>query len=80
MLVDQQNGNILSLLGETVKGVFDGRGLGLVVDHEVVLLRVWGVGDVLCELFRTVREGLIEDIHQLRQGGRLLPSPEGCVS
>lgn len=47
VLVDEENGNVLALLGEAVKGLFDGVRLGLVVDNEVVLLRVRRVGDVL---------------------------------
>lgn len=47
MLVDEENGNVLALLGEAVKGLFDGVRLGLVVDNEVVLLRVRRVGNVL---------------------------------
>lgn len=49
MLVDEQNGNVLSLLGKVVKGLLDGRGLGLVVDNKVVLLRVGRVGNVLVQ-------------------------------
>ena len=38
VLVDEENGNVLALLGEAVKGLLDGVCLGLVVDDEVVLL------------------------------------------
>lgn len=47
MLVDQKNTNILPLAGELVESTLDGRDLGLLVHDEVVLLTVWGVGDVL---------------------------------
>lgn len=47
MLVDEQNGNVLSLLCKVVEGLLDGRSLGLVVDNKVVLLRVGRVGNVL---------------------------------
>jgi len=47
MLIDQQDCDIFALLGETVEGAFDRRGLGLVVHHEIVLLGVWRLGDVL---------------------------------
>lgn len=47
MLVDQHNRNILSLPSELVEGFLDSRLLGFGVDDEVVLLRVWGFGDVL---------------------------------
>ena len=47
VLVDEDNGNVLAFLGEAVKGLLDGVGLGLVVNDEVVLLRVWSVGNVL---------------------------------
>jgi hypothetical protein len=40
MLVYQQDGNVLSLLGEPVEGLLDGSRLRLVVDHQEVLLRV----------------------------------------
>jgi hypothetical protein len=38
VLVDEDNGNVLAFLGEAVKGLLDGVGLGLVVNDEVVLL------------------------------------------
>jgi hypothetical protein len=47
VLVDQQNRNIFPLGCEFVECGFDGCVLGLVVDDEEVLLRVWGRGDVL---------------------------------
>lgn len=47
MLVDEQDSNILSLLGELLKGALDGGLLRLCVDDEVVLLAVRRVGDVL---------------------------------
>jgi hypothetical protein len=47
-LVDEDNGNVLALLGEAVKGLLDGVGLGLVVYDEVVLLSIRRVGNVLC--------------------------------
>lgn len=50
MLVDQHNRNIFPLLRETVECPFNRAVLRLRVDDEVVLLRVWGVGDVLWTL------------------------------
>lgn len=47
MLIDQENGNVLAVLGEAVKGVFNGRVIGLCVDDEEVALRVWWCSDVL---------------------------------
>lgn len=52
VLVDEDNGNVLAFLGEAVKGLLDGVGLGLVVNDEVVLLRIWRVGNVLCSKVR----------------------------
>lgn len=48
MLVDEQNRNVFPLLCELVEGALDGRGLGFRVDDQVVLLRVWRLGHVLC--------------------------------
>jgi hypothetical protein len=48
MLIYEDDANVLPLGGELVKGAFDGRGLGLLVDDEVVLLTVGRVRDVLC--------------------------------
>lgn len=47
MLVDEENGNVLALLGEAVEGLLDGVCFGLVVYDEVVLLSVRRVGNVL---------------------------------
>lgn len=47
MLVDQYNRNIFSLPGELVEGFLDRRLLGFGVDDQVVLLRVWGFGNML---------------------------------
>jgi len=47
VLVDEENGNVLALLGEAVKGLLDGVGFGLVVYNEVVLLSIRWVGNVL---------------------------------
>jgi hypothetical protein len=47
VLVDEQNGDILALLGELVKSRFDGRVLSLCVDDEEVFLAVWRLRDVL---------------------------------
>jgi hypothetical protein len=52
VLVDEDNGNVLALLGEAVKGFLDGVSLGLVVYDEVVLLSIRRVGDVLCSKVR----------------------------
>jgi hypothetical protein len=40
MLVDEQDGNVLALRGEAVKGGLDGSVVRLCVDDEEVLLRV----------------------------------------
>lgn len=47
MLVDQDDADVLALLGEGIKGGLDGRRLGLAVDDQEVLLRVGRVGDML---------------------------------
>ena len=48
MLVYEDDSNVLAVSCEAVKGLLDRCGFRLVVDDEVVLLRVGGVGDVLC--------------------------------
>jgi hypothetical protein len=48
MLVDEQNRDILALVGEAVECRFNGRGLGLCVYNEEVLLAVWRLGNMLC--------------------------------
>lgn len=47
MLVDKQNGNVLALAGELVKGSFDGRGFRLGIDDQEVLLAVRRLGYML---------------------------------
>jgi len=47
MLIDQQDCDVFALLGETVEGALDRRGLGLVIHYEIVLLGVWRLGNVL---------------------------------
>ena len=47
MLVDQEDADVLALLGEGIKGGLDGRRLCLAVNDEEVLLRVGRVGDML---------------------------------
>lgn len=47
MLVDQDDADVLALLGEGIKGGLDGRRLRLAVDDEEVFLRVGRVGDML---------------------------------
>lgn len=47
MLVDQQNGNVLALGGEAIERCLDGAVFRLGVDDEEVLLRVWGLSNVL---------------------------------
>jgi hypothetical protein len=46
VLVDEDNGNILAL-DEFVEAGLDGGIVGLVIDHEEVLLRVWTCRDML---------------------------------
>lgn len=46
VLVDQDDGNILAL-DEFVEAGLDGGVVGLVIDHEEVLLRVWTCRDML---------------------------------
>jgi len=48
VLVDEQNGNVLALVGELLEGGLDGRVVGFGVHDEEVLLAVGRVGDVLC--------------------------------
>jgi hypothetical protein len=47
VLVDEQNSNVLALGGEAVECSFDGRGLGLCVYNEKVLLAVRRLGNML---------------------------------
>ncbi len=47
MLINEQDTNILPLGRETVKGIFNSCIVGLGVDDEEVLLRVWRLCDVL---------------------------------
>ena len=47
MLVDEDDADILALLGEALEGILNGRRLRLAVHHEEVLLRVGARGDVL---------------------------------
>ncbi len=47
MLIYKQDGNILALLCVPVKRGFDGRGFGLGVDDEEVLLGVRGLSHML---------------------------------
>jgi hypothetical protein len=47
VLVDEQDGNVLALVGELVEGGLDGCVVGFGVDDEEVLLAVGRVGDVL---------------------------------
>lgn len=48
MLVDEENGNILSVLCEPVKCLLDGRCLGLGIDHKEIPLRIRRLCDMLC--------------------------------
>ena len=52
MLVDQQHSDILSLLREVLKCLFNRLSVGLRVHDKKVPLGIWAVGDVLrtCEL------------------------------
>jgi len=52
VLVDEENGNVLALLGEAVEGLLDGVGFGLVIYDEVVLLSIRRVGNVLYSKIR----------------------------
>lgn len=47
MLVDQDDSNILALLGEVLERLLDLRGLSLAVNNEEVSLGIWAVGNVL---------------------------------
>lgn len=47
VLVDQEDSNVLAVVGEVVEGSLDGRVLGLGVDDEEVLLAIWRLCDVL---------------------------------
>jgi hypothetical protein len=51
VLVDQDNGDVLSLLGEVLESPLDLRGLGLAVNDEEVSLGVWAIGNVLWKPF-----------------------------
>jgi len=50
VLIYEHDRDILPLLRELVKGALDRRVLGFLVDDEVVLLGVRGIGDVLYNL------------------------------
>jgi hypothetical protein len=83
MLIDEDNGNVLALLGEAVKGLLDGVGLGLVVYDEVVLLSIRRVGYVLCSEVRGLsrKRGMYGAIILRHQRARLpSPSPVGSAS
>lgn len=47
MLIDQNNTDILALLGKTFKCSFDGLCIGLVIDDKEILLAVTARGDML---------------------------------
>lgn len=47
MLVDEQNGDVLSMLGEVVKRFLDRARLRVVVAYEEITLRIWGICDML---------------------------------
>jgi hypothetical protein len=49
MLIDEQNGNILPLLGKLIKRGFDRGVFGFAVHHQEVLLRIRRLRDVLPE-------------------------------
>ena len=53
MLIYEQDGNILALLSEALKGSFNVGCLCLGVYDEEVLLRVWGLRDVLRHVLAT---------------------------
>lgn len=80
MLVYKHNSDILPILRETVKGAFDGRRFRLLVDDEVVLLRVWWVCDVLNTEFSgpgMVRAG--ERKEHTPTPARRMPVTESCA-
>lgn len=47
MLIDEDNGDVLSLLCEGLEGALDLRSLGLSIDDQKVALCIRGVGDML---------------------------------
>jgi hypothetical protein len=47
MLIYEQDGDIFAVLGEALKGIFNGGIFRLLVDDEEVLLGIWRGGDVL---------------------------------
>lgn len=47
MLIDQNNTNILAVLGKSFKGSLDGLCIGLVIDDKEILLAVAARGDML---------------------------------
>jgi hypothetical protein len=66
MLVYEQNGDILALLGETLKRSFNVRVLCLGIYNEEVLLRIWRLGNVL--------KGSLRRLLYIRSQG-LTPTP-----
>lgn len=50
MLVDQHDGNIFALGGEVVERLLNSRVLGLVIDHQEILLRIRRLGDMLQQI------------------------------
>ena len=47
MLVDEQDGNVLSVMCIIVKCLFDCGGFCLGVDNKEILLRIWWLRDML---------------------------------
>ena len=47
MLVDQDDGNVFALGGEVVERLLNSRVLGLVIDHQEILLGIRRLGDML---------------------------------
>lgn len=47
MLVDQDDGNVFALGGEVVERLLNSRVLGLIIDHQEILLGIRRLGDML---------------------------------
>lgn len=73
MLVDQDNSNILALLGEVLKRLLDLRSLSLAVNDKEVSLGVWAIGHMLWTQFR------ISISHTIERRGPLGGSLRDCT-
>jgi hypothetical protein len=82
VLVYEQDGDVLALGGEAIEGSLDGAVVGFGVDDKEVLLRVWGLRNMLDIRQRSIAwliAGGVQSLHRCPQAACLSPSP-GAVS